>query len=175
MGDVHYLFGQPLDEADEYLASLTPFERKRIQDRNSFLEQIRRGVGRLTAAASVNWSPKRLDTELLDPDFAEAVDMMLEMRDEAVVEAAWRAAVVRGNATMIQFWLFNRRPDEWKDPRTRDAAVGASNVDAQIVAAAVAAIRQTAMAEAARTLAGVGRPPEIEGEVIEDADVVAQD
>lgn len=51
-----------------------------------------------------------------DPDFAEEEQLAMARADDTVVSALFQAAK-DGNVTAIQVWLYNRRPEEWRDKR----------------------------------------------------------
>lgn len=166
--DPSYFIPEGYDPED-WLGSLPPAERARIEARVKFLDKVLRGVGHLTAAAAVGWSPSRLEREMADADFADAVSIAEEMKDELIEQTVFEKAQ-QGNVSLLTMWLYNRRPGKWKDPKQRDAAIGISPADQTIVLTAVEAVRAMAMAEATRAVGALGRAPAIDGEVIEDSD-----
>lgn len=93
---------------------MTSAELRNIEECTRFLELIRSGVGPLNAGLEVGWSPAKTRRMLKQPDFAELVSDANDQLDENIQGALARAAQ-NGNMTAIQMWLYNRRPEEWRD------------------------------------------------------------
>lgn len=87
------------------------------EKREAYLDHLRNGLRRMAAADAVGvvystvW--RAIDA---DPDFRSAVNQAEMRADEEVEDALYQAAIA-GNVTAIQVWLYNRRPDRWRDMR----------------------------------------------------------
>lgn len=77
-------------------------------------DALARGIGPLEAGAQVNWSPAKVRRLLADPDIANFIVDIEDMKDERIEHRLFQGADA-GNATLILAWLYNRRPDRWKD------------------------------------------------------------
>ena len=87
---------------------------KGLEDREQFLTAVALGTPHLLAGIEVGWLPAKTKQMLRDPEFAALVRMAEEMADEGI-ERALYAKAATGNMTAIQLWLYNRRPEKWKD------------------------------------------------------------
>lgn len=51
------------------------------------------------------------------PDFRTAMVAVLDLTDANVEDALYKAATIDRNVTACQVWLYNRKPDQWRDQR----------------------------------------------------------
>lgn len=77
-------------------------------------DALSRGLGPLEAGAQVNWSPAKVRRLLADANIANFISDIENMKDERIEHRLFQGADA-GNATLILAWLYNRRPDRWKD------------------------------------------------------------
>ena len=114
---------EPLDE--EIFAEMTPDE--------VWLSKISNGTPPLNAGLELGWSPMEIRRKMERPEMAELI-MYAEMEADGQVITAVHKAAKAGNMTAAQFWLLNRRPDEWKDVKrivvTDSPAVPAATIAA---------------------------------------------
>lgn len=102
------------------LPVVPPFGPKK---REQYLELLRNGERRGRAAELVGvdrttvWRHQQRDEE-----FALACDESEILADEAVEDALYQAALA-GNVVACQVWLYNRRPERWRDMRQIHARV----------------------------------------------------
>jgi len=87
---------------------------REIEECTRFLELVRMGVGPLNAGLEVGWSPAKTRRMLKQQEFGDLVADANDQLDENIQAALARAAQ-NGNMTAIQMWLYNRRPEEWRD------------------------------------------------------------
>jgi hypothetical protein len=90
----------------------TVFEEMTAKE--EFLTLIAQGVAPINAGIQVSWSPAKTRAMLRDAEFAEMVKDMQDCADGEIVQALFSRAKL-GNVSAIQMWLFNRKPDEWRD------------------------------------------------------------
>ena len=84
---------------------------------NKYLAALRRGVSRGKAARQSGVSAALVCLyRQAHPEFASVEN---DAEDEATdaVENALHKAAIAGNVTACQVWLYNRRPERWKDQR----------------------------------------------------------
>lgn len=98
-----------------------------------WLAKIANGTPPLNAGLEMGWSPREIRRKMEDPEIAELV-MYSEMEADGQVIAAVHKAAKAGNMTAAQFWLLNRRPDEWKDVK-RIVVTDSPTVPAGVIAA----------------------------------------
>lgn len=80
-----------------------------------FLEKVKQGVGMLTAAFALGWTPAKLKLMMADPEFKDCYQQALTMQIESAEEVLYRL-VSRGNMRAIEMFLYNRSPDRWAPP-----------------------------------------------------------
>lgn len=82
--------------------------------KEQFLELVALGAHPVNAGVAVGWSPYKTKQVLKDPEF---VELLAGARDraDATIEEALYVKAAQGNIAAIQMWLFNRRPEEWRD------------------------------------------------------------
>lgn len=85
-----------------------------MTQKEQFLELVATGVSPLNAGIQVGWSPAQTKRHLKDTDFKELIQEACE-RADATIEETLYAIAARGNLGAIQMWLFNRKPQEWRD------------------------------------------------------------
>lgn len=83
--------------------------------RQEFIDKVSCGTSEFNAGIEVGWTPAKIRTMTADPDFRELVTFARELADGNVEGTLYRLARIKGNMAAIQMWLFNRRPDRWKD------------------------------------------------------------
>lgn len=93
---------------------MTDTQLRDMEECTRFLELVRIGVGPLNAGLEVGWSPAKTRRMMKQPEFADLVADANDQLDENIQAALARAAQ-NGNMTAIQMWLYNRKPDEWRD------------------------------------------------------------
>jgi hypothetical protein len=86
--------------------------------REAFLDKLREGLRRGAAAEAIGVSRVTVcDAMRDDPDFADAVSQAELDSCELVEDALFKAATLDRNVTACQVYLYNRRPDRWRDMR----------------------------------------------------------
>lgn len=87
-----------------------------IGEKKQFLENLWAGMGTLAAGLSIGWSPQHIDKMCRDPEVAELVKLIEHGKDQNMEAALYRTGLT-GNVTAQQVWLYNRRPDRWRDTK----------------------------------------------------------
>lgn len=87
-----------------------------LEEKRQFLDRLAQGYGPDVAGGAIGWSPHRIKQILRDPDMQQLMKLVDSRLDQNVVRAMYLAAVT-GNVTAGQFWLLNRRPEEWRDTK----------------------------------------------------------
>jgi hypothetical protein len=100
-----------IEVAPGVLATLTERDLAKFE---VWADAMSRGRGPLEAGAEVNWSPAKVRRLLADPGIANFLSDIENMKDERIEHRMFQGADA-GNATLIMAWLYNRRPDRWKD------------------------------------------------------------
>lgn len=115
----------------------TKFDPTEVEE---FLTLVKDGVGKLSAAVTVGWSPAELNQFLDNSDNEALVKASLEMRMEEVEQTVWRLAK-KGNISAIQMVLYNFGTDRgWRPPQQQvriDQKVEVTSADIEGVRAAV--------------------------------------
>ena len=107
-----------------------------------FLEAIRNGSGPINAGLSIGWTPEKTRKIMRDPDMVAAVADIREALTETLEERVIQLAD-RGNARMLELWLFCHAADRgWRPPTQRVQIGGGTTVRVEVVEAA----RQSALA-----------------------------
>jgi hypothetical protein len=105
------------------------------QKREAYLQKLREGCRRGRAAEAVGVSRVTVcDAIRDDAAFADAVTQAELDACEPVEDALFKAATEDRNVTAIQVWLYNRRPDRWKDMRQIGKTDGLEALLAQLPA-----------------------------------------
>lgn len=138
-----------------------------IEDREMFLLRIAEGVPPENAAYEVKWTPAKLRRYLADPEFAELVAEASDLADGTVEAALFRLATKERNLGAIQMWLYNRRPDRWKDVRRIEV-----KNDLTVNFGVVASTKQVLLEMMREHGPAALEPGALEDDII-DADVVA--
>jgi hypothetical protein len=103
--------------------------------RAAFLDKLRAGLRRGAAAEAVGVHRSTVcDAMRDDPGFAAAVSEAELDACEPVEDALFKAATLDRNVTAIQVYLYNRRPDRWKDMRQAGKTYGLEALLAQLPA-----------------------------------------
>jgi len=90
---------------------------------NQYLALRSQGIGPWKAAEEVGMSRVGIWQFAQDhPDFKAAEEAACETATDDVVNALWESAA-SGNVRACEYWLNNRRPDEWKDKKSVDQQV----------------------------------------------------
>lgn len=150
------------------ISGFTDAEIRRVTERFEFLEFIAKGQQPLHAAFAVGWTPKRMRTEMADPDFATLVADAANLVDESVVHAVLRQAQA-GNMTAATFWLLNRQPNKWRDVKRVEVTQTHRLDDSQVTAIASAA-KQLLAEVGPQALQPGGALDVLDAEVVDDTD-----
>jgi len=89
---------------------------QRMEQTEEFLELLRTGVGSLTAAVTVGWSPAQLRQFMRDEEFVALATQAQEHLYEDIEHTLFTMAR-NGNMKAIQMVLYNRRAGQWRDVR----------------------------------------------------------
>jgi hypothetical protein len=93
------------------------FEKFNTERRGAYLAALRSGKHRCTASRSVGVSHSLVCMYRNEhPEFAKEETAAEMEADGQVVDSLFTTAL-SGNVAAICAWLYNRRPDEWKDRR----------------------------------------------------------
>jgi len=95
-------------QTNEEFDELAAFER--------WLTLVAEGTPPLNAGVELGWTPQKINKLIADPDVQEMLSYAHARADGSVVKAMHTQAM-KGNMTAIQTWLFNRRPEDWRDIR----------------------------------------------------------
>jgi hypothetical protein len=133
-----------------------------------FLDDIKKGVGPLTAAYAVNWTQAKLNRLMRDSEFRELFDAAKEMRLESVEETFFRVAN-KGNVRAMETILFcHGQHHGWRPPTQRVEVNRTTKTESTIVVATVEAAKQLlAQADPAALQPG-GALDIIDAEVVDD-------
>lgn len=89
--------------------------------RAAYLAELEAGATRSAAASNVGVSRQTVyDLMNRDATFTARVRDAEKVADDHVEHALFMAATEDRNVTAIQVWLYNRRPERWRDQRSRD-------------------------------------------------------
>lgn len=150
-------------QADELL------ETDPLNQMARWLELISDGTPPLNAGIECGWTPQQTAKLMRDSEVQQLIEMAHAVADGTMVKSMFDQGK-RGNMTAIQTWLFNRRPDEWKDVK-RVVVTGDLKVDTTtIVTAREIAhelLAEASVAELQAMVAHANRPA-IEAAVHED-------
>lgn len=85
-----------------------------MTSRQAFLDKVAAGTTPFNAGIEVGWTPAATKKNVADPEFAELISYAQQMAD-GNIEKKLHDIALKGNLGAIQMWLFNRRPEMWKD------------------------------------------------------------
>lgn len=88
-----------------------------IVERDLFVELVADGVSEVNAGFEVGWTPAQTRRNMADPVFREVVDAARDRADGTMEKAMFDLGTKGKNLGAMQMWLYNRRPDRWKDVR----------------------------------------------------------
>lgn len=88
-----------------------------IVERDLFVELVADGVSEINAGFEVGWTPSQTRRNMADPMFREIVDAARDRADGTMEKAMFDLGTKGKNLGAMQMWLYNRRPDRWKDVR----------------------------------------------------------
>lgn len=78
----------------------------------------------------------------MDPDFANALDEANDVLDDRAEGVLYDRAM-DGNMTALQMWLYNRRPERWRDMKTvRQEITGAGGGPIAVAAVVATTLRE---------------------------------
>lgn len=139
-----------------------------IVERDLFVELVADGITPLNAGLEVGWTPRRTKRNMADPAFAEIVEAARARADGTIEKTLFEVAK-KGNLGAIQMWLYNRRPNDWKDVK-RIEVQSQSTVTIGVVGATKQAVLELMSEHGAQALqpGGALDAPILDGEVIED-------
>jgi hypothetical protein len=133
--------------------------------KEQFIELIAVGNAPINAGIIVGWTPAQTHKFLRDPDFVDVVNGAMERRDGNVEEALYQRALA-GNVAAMQMWLFNRRPDDWRDVKRieirSEQRIEVAAVES-VKAGVIALIREQGVAAMQALDAGI-----IDAEIVDD-------
>jgi hypothetical protein len=144
----------------------TPGEAREKREVDDFIDAIADGIPEMHAALMVGWSRAKLKRLLRDHEFAERLQVAMDLRDEVIEEVVYRKAKA-GDKDLIKYYLNNRRPRQWADRRQVDVS-GELSAPINVKVAVVAGLKELLSAE--RTSLAELQPGGIlDAEVIEDS------
>lgn len=121
------------------MTDMLQWDPTKIED---FIEYVANGVGPLTAALAVDWTPKMLADFMGDESFRELVLWAEERKIETIEEVCFEKAK-KGNTTLIQFYLLSKGAHRgWRPPTQRVAVNTQSEVRIEVVEAQREALLQ---------------------------------
>ena len=97
-------------------AAPNTIEALELAEKELFLEKLVQGFEPLNAGLSIGWSPAHTKRVTTDPDMISLIATVRDIHD-GDVRRSLLLQTMAGNMTAIQMWLYNRRPDEWKDTK----------------------------------------------------------
>ncbi len=113
------------------MTDLVSAEERLAEQKEEFLEKVKRGIPRLHAAVDVGWTPRRLSLLLANAEFFELVTTYEECINDEVEMVLLQKALAGGNMEAIKMWLLNRRPERWADKR--EVNISGEVVVAQVI------------------------------------------
>jgi hypothetical protein len=134
----------------------------------TFLEYVRAGVQPLSAGLAVGWTPAKTRQMLKDNEFNQLVQDAFEQADESVEQALYRAAI-GGNVSAMQMWLYNRRPERWRDTK-RIEVKSETTINLGVVQSVKQAAAELLREHGTAALQPGGALDLIDAEVVEDAE-----
>jgi hypothetical protein len=144
----------------------TPGEAREKREVDDFIDAIADGIPEMHAALMVGWSRAKLKRLLRDHEFAERLQVAMDLRDEVIEEVVYRKAKA-GDKDLIKYYLNNRRPRQRADRRQVDVS-GELSAPINVKVAVVAGLKELLSAE--RTSLAELQPGGIlDAEVIEDS------
>lgn len=115
-----------------------------ITEHLAFLEKVAAGTSEFNAGIEVGWSPAEIRRKCAEPEFRELINFACTQADGNIEKTLYETAR-RGNIAAMQMWLFNRRPDKWKDVKRievrNDVTVSLATVGA-VKAGAIELLRE---------------------------------
>jgi hypothetical protein len=140
-----------------------------ISARENFLDAIAGGTDPDLAGIEVGWTPRKTRQVMADKDFAELVSLAQNALDLRISRVVARKAL-GGHEWAVKLWLFNRRPDLFKDVRHIEVKHGVE-VPAHVIAATRDAVR-----EGVREAILAGNVAQLQPYIeIEDAEVISDE
>jgi hypothetical protein len=143
-----------------------------ISARENFLDAVASGTDPDLAGIEVGWTPRKTRQVMADKDFAELVSLAQNALDLRISRVVAKKAL-GGHEWAVKLWLFNRRPDLFKDVRHIEVKHGVE-VPAHVIAATRDAVRDGVLAAI-----GAGRLQELQPpadvEDIMDAEVISDE
>ena len=139
-----------------------------IVERELFVELMAYGTSAMNAGIEVGWSPRQTKRNLSDPEFKELVDAACD-RANGTIEKALFDTAAKGNVSAVQMWLYNKKPDEWRDVKRIEI-----RQDTQITIGMVQSVKQGALEllreQGVQAIQALG-PPAEDHEIV-DAEIV---
>lgn len=115
-----------------------------LRKMDQYVGAVRQGRGQLTCAIAIlGWSPAKYREMMRDPEFAEFMELALEMRYESVVESLYRAAThpKRPSVVAQQVILYSQHADRgWRPPTQRVAVSSESKISIETRDSRVASV-----------------------------------
>lgn len=120
-----------MDEPDEPRERRPNYKFDNLKQ-DKYLDLIRQGVGRHSAARAVGLTPQAVcEYANREPSWKARVSQA-EMEQVEAVEAALMRKCLEGNPSSIFFYLQNRAPDRWRDCRAPSTVVEQAATPEQI-------------------------------------------
>jgi hypothetical protein len=151
---------------EQYVESLD-ISFAEISARENFLDAVASGTDPDLAGIEVGWTPRKTRQVMADKDFAELVSLAQNALDLRISRVVARKAL-GGHEWAVKLWLFNRRPDLFKDVRHIEVKHGVE-VPAHVIAATRDAVR-----EGVREAILAGNVAQLQP-YIEDAEVISDE
>lgn len=152
-------------DAEQFCASLD-ISYAEMDARQKFLDAVAGGTDPDLAGIEVGWTPFKTRQVMADRGFAELVSLAQNVMDLRVARVIGHKALA-GHEWAVKLWVFNRRPDLFKDVRHIEVKHGVE-VPAHVIAATRDAVRDGVLAAIGAGRIGELQPPPD----IEDAEVI---
>lgn len=139
-----------------------------ITAREKFLDAVADGTDPDLAGIEVGWTPYKTRQVMADKGFAELVSLAKNALDLRISRVVAKKALA-GHEWAVKLWLFNQRPDLFKDVRHIEVKHGVE-VPAHVIAATRDAVRDGVLAAIGGGRLAELQPPAdiIDAEVISD-------
>lgn len=134
-----------------------------MQRRQAFIDAVATGTDPVLAGIEMGWTIRK--TNIVIKEMAELIEVaqnVMDLRVSAVI--ADRA--LNGHEWAVKLWIFNRRPDLFKDVRHIEHR-HTNEMQPHVISATVAAVREVVTAAIGSGRVAELQPPILDAEVIE--------